>query len=115
MASIEFDEASKRYRIRFRYGGKPYKRSLKTTEKREAEAVVGRVEETIRLLERGRIDIPLGADPGVFILSDGKLNEKLTAEHKTTCSFRQRVSPGTMGKWRRLDANSTWILSRSTP
>ena len=64
MASIEFDEVSGRYRIRFRYGGKPYKRSLKTTEKREAETVVGRVEETIRLLERGRIDIPSGADPG---------------------------------------------------
>jgi integrase len=84
MASIEFDEVSGRYRIRFRYGGKPYKRSLKTTEKREAENVVGRVEETIRLLERGRIDIPSGADPGVFILSDGKLNEKLTAEQGCT-------------------------------
>ena len=84
MASIEFDEASGRYRIWFRYAGKPYKRSLKTTEKREAEAVVGRVEETIRLLERGRLDIPSDADPGVFILSDGKLNWKLTAEQEYT-------------------------------
>ena len=84
MASIEYDEASGRYRIRFRYAGKPYKRSLKTSEKREAEAIVGRVEETIRLLERGRLDIPLDADPGVFILSDGKLNGKLTAQQECT-------------------------------
>ena len=84
MASIEFDEASGRYRIRFRYAGKPYKRSLKTTDKRDAGAVVGRVEETIRLLERGRLNIPPDADPGVFILSDGKLNGKLTAEQGYT-------------------------------
>ena len=84
MASIEFDEASGRYRVRFRYGGRPYKRSLKTTEKREAEGVVGRVEETIRLLERGRLEIPPDADPGVFILSDGKLNGKLTADQAHT-------------------------------
>ena len=36
MASLEFDELSGRYRIRFRYGGKPYKRSMKTSDRNEA-------------------------------------------------------------------------------
>ena len=84
MASIGYDETSGRYRIRFRYAGKPYKRSLKTSEKRAAENAVGRVEETIRLLERGRLDVPPGADPGTFILSDGKLNGKPVAGQEYT-------------------------------
>lgn len=84
MACIEFDKASDRYRIRFRYGGKPFKRSLKTSEEREALSILGRVEETIRLMERGRLDLPPDADPGVFILSDGKLNRKATTEQGRT-------------------------------
>ena len=78
MASLEYDEESGRYRIRFRYGGSPYKRSLKTTDRHEAAAIVGRVEETIRLLERGRLDMPPDADIGTFILSDGKLEGRPT-------------------------------------
>jgi len=45
---------------------------LKTKIQREAYAVGGRVEETILLLERGRVEMPDHADPGEFILSDGK-------------------------------------------
>ena len=84
MASIEFDELSSRYRIRFRYGGQPYKRSLKTRDVKEAQGILGRVEETIRLLERGRMELPPGAEPGVFILSDGKLQSKSAAERQHT-------------------------------
>ena len=84
MASLEFDELSGRYRIRFRYRGHPYKRSLKTIDAKEAQGVLGRVEETIRLLERGRMELPLGSEPGVFILSDGKLHGKSSAERQQT-------------------------------
>ena len=76
MAHIELDESSRRYRIRFRYGGKEYKRSLKTTSEGEANSILGRVEETVRLLERGRMVLPSDADAGTFILSDGKRNGK---------------------------------------
>jgi hypothetical protein len=79
MATLELDPVSGRYRIRFRYANCPYKRSLKTSERREAEGILGRVEETLRLLERGRMEIPPEADPGTFILSDGKLNGKAIA------------------------------------
>ncbi len=76
MAHLEHNDASERYRIRFGYGSKEYRRSLKTADRVEANSVLGRVEETIRLLERGRLELPPGADPGTFILSDGKLNGK---------------------------------------
>jgi len=84
MASLEQDTVSGRYRIRFRFGGRAYKRSLKTCDRREAKGVVGRVEEMIRLLERGRFDLPQDADPGSFILSDGKVNGKLAAHENRT-------------------------------
>jgi hypothetical protein len=81
------DKASKRYRIGFRFDGKPYNHSLKITDRREANALLGRIEETILLIERGRLELPLDADPATFILSDGKRTgeekrrERLTFKH----------------------------------
>ena len=40
VAHLEYDDASGRYRIRFRYGGKEYKRSLKTAGEGEANSVL---------------------------------------------------------------------------
>jgi hypothetical protein len=65
--------------VRFRLNGAPYKRSLKTTDEKEAHAVVARVSETIRLIERGRLEMPADADPVVFVMSDGKLTSKVVA------------------------------------
>ena len=76
MASIEQDRLSGRFRVRFRYGGRQFQRSLKTKDRREAASVLGRVEETLRLIERGNIDVPPNVDTGLFILSDGKRNGK---------------------------------------
>jgi hypothetical protein len=99
MASLEFDATAGKYRIRFRYGGKPFKRSIKTKDKTEAEGVAARVEETIRLLERGRLELPEGVDAGVFILSDGKLNGKASAGRGLTLDallalYRKSVPKG---------------------
>lgn len=76
MAHLQRHESSGRYRIRFRYAGVEYKRSLKTQNEKAAEGVRARVEETLRLLDLGRLDIPEGTDPGLFILSDGKRTSK---------------------------------------
>ena len=76
MATLERVSDAGHYRIRFRYGGLSFKRTLKTTIEKEAEGMRARVEETIHLLERGRLAIPPGADPGTFILTEGKLNGK---------------------------------------
>lgn len=84
MASLQLDGLSGKYRIRFYYGGAEYKRSLKTADEKEALAVKGRIEETIRLLERGRLELPAGADPARFILSDGKMTAKPVVQKALT-------------------------------
>ncbi|QDV37608.1 tyrosine-type recombinase/integrase [Tautonia plasticadhaerens] len=77
MASIYLDrDGSGFFRVEFRYGGRRFNRSLKTRDEREATALLGRIEETLALLQRGRISIPDGADVGAFVLSDGKLTAK---------------------------------------
>jgi integrase len=76
MATIIKDPKSGNWRVAFRYGGQQFTRSLKTEDEREADAIKGRIEETLTLVQRGRIVVPEGADPGTFIVSDGKLERK---------------------------------------
>lgn len=78
MASLRRDPESGNFFIRFRHLGRSFNRSLKTPHEAEAQAIRGRIEETILLLERGRIEMPDDADPAQFILSDGKLDRKPT-------------------------------------
>ena len=54
---------SRRYHIRFRYGDKPFKRSPLLEDDREAERVFGTIEEAIKDLKRGRLEMPPDADP----------------------------------------------------
>lgn len=63
------------FQIGFRIGERKLKRSLRTTDRKEAEAARSRLDENIRLLERGRLTLPPTADPAIFLLSDGKLEE----------------------------------------
>lgn len=58
MAHLQRNESSGRYRIRFRYAGVEYKRWLKTQNQKAAYGVQARVEETLRLLDVGPLDIP---------------------------------------------------------
>ena len=76
MATVSKDPASGNFHIRFRFGGRAYRRSLKTTNRRESLAVLGKVEETIRLLDRGSISMPENAEPATFIISGGQLDTK---------------------------------------
>jgi len=61
------------YLVLFRFGAKQYQRSLGTTSVKEARGTCARVEETIRLVETGRLVVPEGVCPADFILSDGRL------------------------------------------
>lgn len=47
-------------------------KSLKTKNLREARGSLGRIDETLRLIERGRFEVPIDVDPAEFVLSDGK-------------------------------------------
>lgn len=78
MASLE--RRSGRYRIIFRYAGIKFHHALKTDDSREVESCLARLEENLRLVERGRLEVPPGIDLPVFLLSDGKLNGKPTIE-----------------------------------
>jgi len=73
MAWLEEHPTSGHFKVCFRLGNRRLKKTVKTTDRREAEGVLARMEENLRLLERGRIEMPLGADLGSFLLSDGKL------------------------------------------
>jgi hypothetical protein len=82
MAGIEVRDG--RYNIIVRYGGKRFVRSLKTDDEDEAMGRKLRVEENIRLVESGRLQIPDGTDVITFLLSDGKLNHKPVAKATLT-------------------------------
>ena len=63
------------YVARFRYQGKEYKKSLKTTRQADAEAAMHGIERAIHGLATGLLQVPPGVDPGDFILSGGTLKE----------------------------------------
>ena len=71
-----------RYHVAFRLGRQKLKKSLHTSDLRTAEARLHQLEENIRLLEKGRIDLPNDVDVVEFLLSDGKLNGKYRANSK---------------------------------
>jgi integrase len=73
MASLEL--RGNRFRVIFRLGGRKHHVSVKATDRQDAEACLVRLEENLRLVERGRITVPPGADVGLFLLSDGKLEQ----------------------------------------
>jgi hypothetical protein len=73
-----------RYRIKFRHAGRNESHPLKTGDHREAKGCLDRFEENLRLLERGRLELPAGADLATFLFSDGKLNHKPTLEKAIT-------------------------------
>jgi integrase len=76
MATIEKDAASGIYRVRFRYGGQQFNRSLKLKDERKAANAAGRIEEFLGLIEAGHVTVPDDVDAGRFIISGGKQTEK---------------------------------------
>ncbi len=61
------------YVARFRYLGKEYKKSLKTTSLADARAAMHAVERAIHGLATGMLQVPDGVDAGDFIVSGGSL------------------------------------------
>lgn len=64
------------YHIAFRLNGTLVKRSLHTNSETEANTRLTRLEENLRLIASGRIDIPDDADPVEFLLADCKIAQK---------------------------------------
>jgi integrase len=78
MASLE--QRGNGFRIIFRLGGRKHHVSVTATDRRDADACRVRLEENLRLVERGRLAIPDGADVGLFLLTDGRLEQKVKVE-----------------------------------
>jgi integrase len=88
MAWLEFKSGT--FRIGFRFGGGKHHFQLKTADRKEADATLGRFESNFRLIEQGVIELPpAGADLGTYIVSAGK--------HGGRPSQVERVEPKTLG------------------
>lgn len=69
------EQRGDKFRIAFRFRGEKFRVNLKATEPKEANGCLARLEENLRLVERGRLEVPPGADLGLFLISDGKLEK----------------------------------------
>ena len=83
MAWVQQDPSGN-YHVSFRFGGRKFKRSLHTRKQDAADGLARRIEENIKLADRGILTIPAGADIPTFLLSDGKLSEKPKCETQLT-------------------------------
>ena len=81
MASLE--QRGKQFRVVFRLGGIRHFVSIKAADRKEAEAGLARLEENLRLVERGRLTVPDGADVGLYLISDGRLEQKIEISRTT--------------------------------
>src|SRR5437868_14592679 len=80
MAWLE-EQKNGRFKIVFRYKGEKLKKSLKTSDRTEADGLRSKLEGRLRLLEDGEISLPPGADLGLFLLAkDLDAAKKLVAE-----------------------------------
>jgi integrase len=79
MASLE-KRYDGRYRIVFCWQGKRRYHSLGKMPEREARSCLDRLEESLRFVDRGLLEVPAGADLGRLLVSGGKLNGKPALE-----------------------------------
>jgi integrase len=74
MASLENRNSS--FRIVFRFAGQKYSRSLRTRSEKAAQASLARLEDNLRRLELGTLQLPDDSDVASFLLSDGQQRSK---------------------------------------
>lgn len=101
------EQRSGLYRVAFRHGGRKLHYSVGSDNQKEAKACMARLEENLRLVERGRLEVPGGSDLAVFLVTDGKLNakpiidqpltmEEVSTDTKASCPREQkRQAPAT--------------------
>lgn len=60
------------YKVGLRYGGRLYKRSLKTRKEKQAQTELQKVQSNLHYMELGLIEMPEGADLIQFLRTDGR-------------------------------------------
>jgi integrase len=83
MASLEKRDDD-RYRIVFCWQGERRHHSLGRMPEREARSCLDRLEESLRFVDRGLLEVPPDADLGRFLVSGGRLNAKPTLKSPLT-------------------------------
>jgi hypothetical protein len=76
LAGLSRDPKSGMYRIQFRFWGKQYNKSLKTTDEKRAQAWKVQIEDTLFDIERGRQVVPPDADLWEFLKTDLRICDK---------------------------------------
>lgn len=95
MASIWKDARSGTYLIKFHFGGQRFSRSCQTDREGEAKRVKALAEETLGLLNTGRLAVPEGVpDVGLWVISGGKLDHKPRLVGHGAPPSRRRVGVG---------------------
>lgn len=74
MASLE--QRNGNYRVVFRYGGQKFARTLRTTDLRQAQLTLARLEDNLRRAELGTLAIEAGADVPTVMLSSGNVSHR---------------------------------------
>ena len=76
------EKRSGSFHICFRFGDQKFKRSLKTTDRNQAESTLTKVERRLKLIEDGDLVVPGDADLTIFV-SDGKLHQPVVVRTTT--------------------------------
>ncbi len=82
MASLE--KRPHGFRVVFMFRGEKHARSLQTKDPKQAKSTLARMEDTLRRIELGTLQVPDGADIATFLLSDGILAAKPRNEKPIT-------------------------------
>ncbi len=78
MAWVE--QHGERFHVAFRIGNRRFKKTLKTEDRRAADALAQRIDERLRLIDQGHITLPEGVDLVAYLFSDGRLDQVATPE-----------------------------------
>lgn len=68
------------FHVAFRIGERRFKKTLKSTDRRAADALAQRIDERLRLIDQGHITLPEGVDLVAYLFSDGRLEQVATPE-----------------------------------
>ena len=99
MAWLYQDPLSENFKVCFRFRGRPYKKSLKTKDRDDAEIILGGVERTLLRLEQNLLELPPGAEVLTFVLD---VTSERHAEEQARIAenrYRTLVAAANEGVW----------------
>ena len=103
------DKRGDNFRLVFQIGGQTFKRSLRTSDQREADGMVALVERRIKMVERGELAVPEDAELASFLVADGKVKTAVAVRPALTLAtainkYLESIPTGS------LEANTLYTL-----